>query len=100
MYIAMKRFRIGPGREDEFETVWRERESYLDDVAGFRGFHLLRGEQGEAETVFVSHSTWESRAAFSAWTDSEEFTKAHRRGRTPEGVVLAHPDFEGYEVVI
>jgi heme-degrading monooxygenase HmoA len=100
MYIAMNRFRIAPGREDEFETVWRERDSYLDNVAGFRGFQLLRGEPGEAETVFVSHSTWDSRAAFKAWTDSEEFTKAHRRGRTPEGIVLAHPDFEGYAVVI
>jgi len=100
MYIAMNRFRIATGREDEFETVWRERESHLDKAAGFRGFHLLRGEPGDTETVFVSHSTWDSRAAFKAWTDSEEFTKAHRRGRTPEGVVLAHPDFEGYVVVL
>ena len=99
MYIAMNRFRIAPGREDDFETVWRERKSYLDQVAGFRSFRLLRGAPGDQETLFVSHSTWDSRAAFEAWTNSEEFTKAHRQGRTPEGVVLAHPEFEGYEVV-
>ena len=25
MYIAMNRFRIAPGHEDDFETLWRER---------------------------------------------------------------------------
>jgi len=100
MYIAMNRFRIAAGREEEFEKVWRERDSHLDDVAGFRRFRLLRGERGETETRFVSHSEWESRAAFVAWTESEAFVKAHRQGRTPEGLVLAHPDFEGYEVVL
>ncbi len=99
MYIAMNRFRIAPGREQEFEQVWRERDSYLDEVDGFRGFRLLRGERGEEATIFISHSQWDSRDAFRAWTDSEAFTKAHRRGRTPEGVVLAHPEFEGYGVV-
>ena len=99
MYIAMNRFSIAPGRESEFEQVWRERESYLDEVSGFKSFQLLRGVTGEERTIFISHSTWASRAAFVAWTESEAFTKAHRRGRSPEGLVLKHPDFEGYEVV-
>ena len=98
MYIAMNRFRIAAGREDEFVQVWRERDSYLDQVAGFKSFRLLRGESGESETLFVSHSEWASRQAFSDWTNSEAFTNAHRKGRTPEGLVLAHPEFEGYEV--
>ena len=98
MYIAMNRFRIAPGREEEFVEVWRNRDSYLGDVAGFQGFKLLQGKPGDDATIFVSHSTWESRAAFEAWTNSEEFTKAHRKGRTPEGLVLAHPEFEGYDV--
>ena len=34
MFIAMNRFRIAPGREDDFEQVWRERESYLDEAPG------------------------------------------------------------------
>lgn len=99
-YIAMNRFRIAPGREAEFVEVWRNRESYLDEVPGFRRFRLLQGEPGERATIFISHSEWDSRAAFEAWTNSEAFTTAHRRGRTPEGLVLAHPEFEGYEVAI
>ena len=98
MYIAMNRFRIAPGREDEFVEVWKNRETFLDRMDGFLRFRLLRGERGEHETIFVSHSEWASREAFVAWTESEEFTKAHRRGRTPEGLVLSHPQFEGYEV--
>ena len=95
----MNRFRIAAGREEDFVQVWRDRESYLERVAGFVDFRLLQGKRGETETIFISHSEWASRAAFAAWTESEEFTKAHRQGRTPEGLVLSHPDFEGYEVV-
>jgi heme-degrading monooxygenase HmoA len=100
MYIAMNRFRIAAGREDEFVRIWRDRDSHLDEVAGFRTFRLLQGDRGETETVIVSHSEWDSRDFFRAWTESEAFLKAHRQGRTPEGLVLSHPDFEGYEVVV
>jgi len=96
----MNRFRVAAGREEDFERIWRERESYLDAVPGFQRFRLLRGERGETETRFVSHSEWTSRATFVAWTDSEAFRNAHRQGRSPEGVVLSHPEFEGYEVVL
>jgi len=100
MYIAMNRFRIAAGREDEFVQVWRARDSYLDQVQGFLGFRLLQGKPGESETLFISHSEWASRKVFEDWTNSEAFTNAHRKGRTPEGLVLAHPDFEGYDVCL
>lgn len=96
----MNRFRIAAGREDEFVRIWRDRDSYLDEVAGFQQFRLLQGECGESETIIISHSEWESRDHFRGWTESEAFLKAHRQGRTPEGLVLGHPDFEGYEVVV
>ena len=38
MFIAMNRFRIGKGYEEGFEKVWRERDSYLSEVPGFRSF--------------------------------------------------------------
>ena len=98
MYIAMNRFKIAKGREDEFEQAWRERESHLDQVEGFREFHLLRGG-GEDATVFVSHSQWDSHEAFKAWTHSDSFRNAHRNSKMPSGVVLGHPKFEGFGVV-
>ena len=100
MYIAMNRFRIALGREDVFEEMWRSRESRLDQVPGFREFHLLRGASDEEATLFASHSVWESREAFEAWTDSEAFRQAHAQARAPEGTYLEHPRFEGFDVVL
>ncbi|MEC9130344.1 MAG: antibiotic biosynthesis monooxygenase, partial [Verrucomicrobiota bacterium] len=48
----------------------------------------------------VSHSQWASREAFVAWTDSEAFRKAHSQARSPEGMHLSHPRFEGFEVIL
>ena len=100
MFIAMNRFRIARGREEAFEALWRSRESHLDGVPGFREFHLLRGVTSDAETLYASHSVWESREAFEAWTRSEAFVKAHRQARAPEGTYLDHPRLEAFDVVL
>jgi heme-degrading monooxygenase HmoA len=99
MYIAMNRFRVASGREADFETMWRERESLLHRVPGFRLFRLLRGAPGDEATLFISYSEWESQAAFHAWTQSEEFALAHRQARSPQGTLLGPPAFEGFELV-
>jgi heme-degrading monooxygenase HmoA len=100
MFIAMNRFRVAPGHGDDFVKMWRERDSRLAGVPGFQTFHLLRGEPGPEATMFISHSTWDSRAAFEAWTASDAFREAHARARAPEGMYLGPPNFEGYEVAI
>ena len=100
MYIAMNRFRIALGREMAFETVWRERESLLDDVPGFREFRLLKGPITDQAVLYVSHSLWDSSQAFIDWTESDAFQQAHRQSKTPEGTVLGPPVFEGFEVVL
>jgi heme-degrading monooxygenase HmoA len=100
MFIAMNRFRIAPGKEPDFEEIWRGRESYLTDVPGFREFHLLRGPGDENRTLYASHVVWDSRETFDAWTNSEAFQKAHSQGRAPQGIYLGPPEFEGFEVVL
>jgi heme-degrading monooxygenase HmoA len=100
MFIAMNRFSINPGFEEGFEELWRSRDSYLDDVPGFREFHLLKGPADEERSLYASHTVWESKAAFVAWTESDAFHKAHAQARAPEGTYLRHPDFEGFEVVL
>ena len=42
MYIAMNRFKIISGRETEFEKIWKERDTHLDDVPGCEKFNLIK----------------------------------------------------------
>ena len=100
MYIAMNRFQIAPGFESAFEEMWRNRESYLDEVPGFKEFHLLKGAKEDTHTTYVSHSVWASRQVFVDWTESDAFRIAHSQARSPEGMHLSHPRFEGFDVVL
>jgi heme-degrading monooxygenase HmoA len=80
--------------------VWLSRDSYLECVPGFVEFHLLKGPEAEDHTLYASHTVWQSRAAFEAWTKSEEFRAAHARAGidTTGPLYLEHPKFEGFEV--
>jgi heme-degrading monooxygenase HmoA len=100
MFIAMNRFRIAPGREAEFIDVWRQRDSRLAGVPGFQSFNLLQGASDGQATVFVSHSTWASAAAFQEWTRSESFRAAHASAGQQRGLYLGPPQFEGFEAVL
>jgi heme-degrading monooxygenase HmoA len=99
MFIAMNRFRLKKGSEDAFEKVWLSRESYLERMPGFIEFHLLKGPEAEDHTLYVSHTMWQSKAAFDAWTTSDEFRAAHARAgnQTTGALYLEHPQFEGFE---
>lgn len=100
MFIAMNRFKVKKGSEEAFEDVWRKRDSYLNRMAGFVEFHLLKGPAADDHTLYSSHTTWQSKAAFEAWTQSEEFRIAHAKaGNESTGsLYLEHPKFEGFEV--
>ena len=100
MYIVMNRFRIAVGHEQDFEQLWRSRDSYLNDVPGFVQFHLLQGPTDETAALYISHTLWESHSAFEDWTNSDEFRNAHGKARAPEGTYLGPPAFEGFEVIL
>lgn len=100
MFIAMNRFKIALGREDDFVSVWKNRDSHLKDVPGFRTFNLLRGATTEEYTLFASHSIWDSRQAFEDWTRSEAFRAAHRNAGDTKGIYLGHPQVETFEAVL
>ena len=34
MYIAMNRFKVAKGSEEEFEAIWRNRDRRLSEVPG------------------------------------------------------------------
>ena len=99
-FIAMNRFKIILGKEDDFENVWKTRETFLDDVDGFINFNLLRGDSTDEYTLYSSHSIWQSKEHFIAWTKSEAFRKAHKNAGENKPLYLGHPEFEGFNVVL
>ena len=100
MYIAMNRFKIVIGKEVAFENIWRDRDSRLSDVPGFKTFNLIRGDTKDDFTLYASHTTWNSKDDFIAWTKSESFREAHKNAGKHSDVYKGHPVFEGFEIVI
>lgn len=99
MFIAMNRFKVIKGSEAEFEDVWRKRDSRLNELEGFVDFHLLRGPEADDHTLYSSHTIWNTRDDFVAWTKSEQFRDAHRGAGDRKPLFLGHPQFEGFESV-
>ena len=100
MFLAMNRFKINPNLDQEFERVWRDRDSFLSEVPGFKNFSLLRGPEYEDHVLYVSHSVWESEEAFVNWTESEAFKMAHRQSSAPKGTYLGHPLLETFTSIL
>jgi len=58
----------------------------------------IKGPEAEDHTLYASHTVWENRAVFEAWTKSEAFRAAHSRAGDNKPLYLDHPQFEGFEV--
>jgi heme-degrading monooxygenase HmoA len=99
MYIAMNRFKVIKGNEEEFERRWLGRDTYLDQLPGFVEFHLLRGPDRDDHTLYSSHTAWANKEAFENWTRSEQFRAAHRNAGDNKPLHLGHPEFEGFEAI-
>ena len=69
----------------------------VDELAEGRVF--LRGPADEEGTLFISHTLWNSREEFEAWTCSAEFRKAHGQAREGqwERAVREATDLEQFE---
>ena len=99
MFVAMNRFQVTKGSERDFENVWLSRDSHLEKVPGFLEFHLLRGPEADDHTLYASHTVWQNRAVFEAWTKSEAFRAAHQRAGDNKPLYRGQPQFEGFETI-
>lgn len=99
MYLTMNRFRVKPDKEVVFEAIWKSRDSHLPEVPGFKSFHLMKGPRLEDHTVYISHTMWDSRAAFEDWTRSEAFRAAHKGAGAHGDIYLGPPQLEIFESV-
>ena len=96
----MNRFKIVLGRENDFEEIWKNRETHLDGIKGFRNFNLIKGSSNEEYTLYASHSEWTSKVDFENWTKSDAFKASHKGAGHNRGIYLGHPEFEGFEVIL
>ena len=97
MFIAMNRFKIVLGKEKEFEDVWKNRDTHLEGVSGFKEFHLVKGEKNDEFSLYASHSIWNSKADFISWTKSEAFRLAHKNEGKNADIYLGPPELETFE---
>jgi heme-degrading monooxygenase HmoA len=83
-----------PVREDAREQHHNVacRSSGLDCVKSLEVARLPRS------ALYASHSVWQSRATFEAWTRSAEFRAAHRDAGQNKPLYIDHPQFEGFQV--
>ena len=96
----MNRFKIVLGKEKEFEDVWKNRDTHLDGVKGFKKFNLIKGKKTDSFTLYASHSIWNSEENFINWTKSDAFRKAHSGAGKYNDIYLGHPEFEGFNVIL
>lgn len=100
MFIAMNRFTVKSDNTDAFEQLWLGRESHLKDTSGFVEFHMLKGPEREDGTfLYASHTVWESKETFVAWTKSEAFRAAHKDAGKTMKLHEGSPTFEGFETI-
>ena len=96
----MNRFKIVLGKEEQFEKVWKERDTHLSNVKGFMKFNLVKGATNNEFSLYASHSMWESKEDFINWTKSDAFRKAHSGAGRYNDIYLGHPEFEGFNVIL
>ncbi len=99
MYLTMNRFKVRPEEAAAFEEVWKSRDSHLNEVPGFKAFHLLKGPDREGYVLYASHTAWESEGAFLAWTKSEAFREAHKDAGGNKHMYEGAPELEIFETV-
>ena len=100
MYIAINRFKIVLGKEEQFENIWRSRDTHLNEVPGFKKFNFAKGSVNAGYALYISHSLWDSKKFYSDWTKSESFKLAHKNAAKYRDLYLGAPGFEGFEVIL
>jgi heme-degrading monooxygenase HmoA len=97
MYLAMSRLKVISGKEVEFEKAWRDRETSIDGVKGFKKLNLIKGYINNEYSLYVFHSEWDSKKDFTNWIKSDSFKIAHIDPTSQKNLFLGPPDFDGYQ---
>jgi heme oxygenase (mycobilin-producing) len=99
------RIPVAKGHEVTFEERFRGRAVLVENHPGFVRLEILRpksvtiqGGQMGGSDYYVVLTYWENEQAFVAWTESEDFPRAHAN-RPPEEMFAGPNVFEMHEVI-
>lgn len=95
----MNRIPVNKKYWEEFEKSFQSRAGLVDKFPGFIRNIVLRPKEDTSQYHIVM-TFWRSKEDFIAWTESEDFKKAHMRARgRPEDFYAGKNVFEMYEVI-
>lgn len=98
MFIVNNRIPVNPEHAAAFEKTFSERAGQVDGMPGFVAFQLLRPQS--EDQPYVVMTTWQSRAHYEAWVNSDEFKQGHAASSTlPRETFLGRPTLETFEVI-
>jgi heme-degrading monooxygenase HmoA len=86
-FISINHIPVKPGREADFEKMFRQREQAVEDQPGFLSLDVLKpgvrmlmsGAPERINNEFQVLTRWDSREAFQSWIHSDAFKRAHSR---------------------
>lgn len=99
LFVVMNRVPVRPEYAQAFEERFLRRAGAVDRMPGFIRTLVLRPEDSEEPYVVVTF--WESKDAYTAWTQSEAFRQGHAgSGRLPEEAYRGPNKLETYTAFI
>ena len=105
MIVVANRMPVAKGHEAAFEDRFEGRARLVENHPGFVRLEILRpkaltiqGGQMGGSDYYVVLTYWENEQAFVAWTESEDFHRAHAN-RPPKEMFAGSNVFETHEVI-
>ena len=99
MIAVMNRIPVKEAFREDFESRFKNRAGLVDQSPGFVRNLILRPAQ-ESSDYHVVLTIWENEAAFTDWTKSEAFKKAHQKaGQTPREMYKGPNVLEMFEII-
>jgi heme-degrading monooxygenase HmoA len=105
MIVVANRIPVAKGHEAAFEKRFEGRVGLVENHPGFVRLEILRpklvtiqGGQMGGSSYYVVLTYWENEEAFVAWTESEDFHRAHAN-RPPKEMFAGPNVFETHEVI-
>jgi len=105
MIVVSNRIPVPKGYEVAFEERFQGRVGLVENHPGFVRLEILRpksvtmqGGQMGGSDYYVVLTYWENEEVFVAWTESEDFRRAHAN-RPPKEMFAGPNVFETHEVI-